>query len=122
MSAAITLSAEPKRLSLGGLFSAEEYAEIDRQRARLRAEALSWLSDRFQCVREEEVGDRLAEAVRTIREWDAECATCTGAKCRHSRAVLVISEEYRGGFRSFVVRAKPCGMMSGAAQEEAVNA
>lgn len=121
MSAAITLSAEPKKLSLGGLFSAEEYAEIDRQRVRLRTEALSWLSDRFQCVREEEVGDRLAEAIRTIREWDAECATCTGGKCRHSRAVLVISEEYRGGFRSFVVRARPCGMVSSIEQEAAAN-
>lgn len=117
----IRISEGPKRVSVGGLFSPEEYAEIDRQRVQLRAEALSWLSDRFQCVREEEVGDRLAEAIRTIREWDVECATCTGGKCRHSRAVLVISEEYRGGFRSFVVRAKPCGMVSSIEQEAAAN-
>ena len=115
----IRISEGPKRVSVGGLFSPEEYAEIDRQRARLRAEAVSWLSDRFSGVREEEVGDRLAEAVRVIREWEPECAACTGGKCRHSRAVLVITEEYRGGFRSFVVRAKPCGMSRLTADEEA---
>ena len=116
----IRISEGPKRVSAVGLFSPEEYADIDRRRARLRGEAVSWLSDRFSGVREEEVGDRLAEAVRVIREWEPECAACTGGKCRHSRAVLVITEEYRGGFRSFVVRAKPCGMSRSAADGEAV--
>lgn len=109
MATTLNLTDAPKRASFGGLFSAEEYAEIGRQRARLRAEALSWLSDRFQCVREEEVGDRIAETVSVIKRWERGCAECTDPKlCKHSRHMLDIGERYRGGFREFVIFARPC--------------
>lgn len=108
MSETVRLS-EPKRVT-SGLFNADEYAEIERRRARLRDEAHSWLSARFKSVRAEEIGDRLADAVRIIQVWEQGCMACTGVKCSHSRAVLEICEEYRGGFRSFVVRARPCGV------------
>ena len=111
MTAAISISMtdEPKRAAFGRLFSAEEYADIDRQRARLRAEAVSWLSDRFSGVREEEVGDRIAETVNTIKRWERECESCADPKlCKHSRHMLDIGERYRGGFREFVIFARPC--------------
>ena len=109
MATTLNLADAPKRAGFGGLFSAEEYVEIDRQHARLRAEALSWLSGRFQCVREEEVGDRIAETVNVIKRWERGCESCTDPKlCKHSRHLFDIGERYSGGFREFVIFARPC--------------
>ena len=87
----------------------EEEREFNQRRAQMRGEAWDWLSLRFSNVREEEISDDIARDIRIIQEWEQGCAECVDIRaCRHSRAVLTISEEGERGFRVFRTRAKVC--------------
>lgn len=110
-----------KRATAGHLFNADEYRDIQRQNNADIAEAIRWLSLRFNDVREEEVGILLAQEIQTIMKWQEECAICSDIKrCSHSRAVLEIEQEYdSSGFRQFVVRARACDVL--AKHEDAVE-
>lgn len=108
-----------QRATTGFLFSQEEYAEYEQRRRETLADAYRWLAYRFNNVREEEIGDRLARDIKTIVAWEEECQNCTDfKKCRHSRSILEVREEYdREGFRDFVVRARPCDRLNSHAEQ-----
>lgn len=91
-------------------WTGQDEQEAAERRALRRAKALDWLNERFSNVRDEEVSDDIARDIEVMQEWDTDCAYCTDiAKCRHSRAVLVIREEgTHDGWRTFVTRAKVC--------------
>lgn len=98
-----------RRASVGALLSPEEYAECEQRRTERREKACTWLRYRYSDVRDEEVGDRLANDIQTIMRWEDECEKCEDPqKCGHSRCVLEIREEYVRGFREFITRGKPC--------------
>lgn len=92
----------------------EDVANIKRRMLEARMEARRWLSLRYNNVRDEEISERVADAIKTIIEWEQDCYKCTDiTRCRHSRAILVISQEYgRDGVREFVVRARPCDRLN----------
>ena len=98
------------KLTGWGEWTAEDERRAAARLERLKAEALDWLSARYQNVRPEEISEQTARDIERIREWDNECAYCFDVrKCRHSRAVLDIREEgTRDGWREFVTRARPC--------------
>lgn len=108
-----------QRATTGFLFTPEEYAEYEQRQREDLANAYRWLAYRFNNVREEEVGDRLARDIKTIMAWEENCQNCADIKkCRHSRSILEIREEYdRDGFRDFVVRARPCDRLSSHAEQ-----
>lgn len=87
----------------------QDYREIAERQAQRRGEAWDWLSLRFADVHEEEISDDIARDIRIIQDWEQGCAECVDIRtCKHSRAVLTISEEGERGFRVFRTRAKVC--------------